>query len=523
MQINFKVLGVRVRPSRSRRGVVQLSAGDWDDYSFKTSFGVTFCDFQGKEVDLGTVKIGYKDQPQGWTKDTLSESFDRLPEGWFSLGQDVEYYKKAYSELSVEDRSQILGALGDVVADESSLVVAQQEQVFKNSLTRSVSLSTIHGQFRRVLNGEIELTDFQFTYEQKADERHAPARLNFAVEAASKPPTNVHVLIGRNGVGKTTLLNNMVGALLNTARPGQPDCRFYGRDWLHSEEPLPKDYFSSVISVSFSAFDPFIPPADRPADRTLGPAYFYVGMKKVRANQAETSRPPPKTEAELVGDFAASFKSCISQPAKRARWLAAIKRLESDSNFAEMNLGRLVEMDDSDAVDKAYAMATRMSSGHSIVLLTITMLVDAVEEKTLVLLDEPESHLHPPLLSAFTRALSDLLYSRNGVAIIATHSPVVLQEVPRSCVWKLTRIRTQGRADRPERETFGENVGILTREVFGLEVTKSGFHQMLLTAVEAGGTFESILADYQDQLGAEARAILLTQIAAWESGKVGEE
>jgi len=39
---------------------------------------------------------------------------------------------------------------------------------------------------------------------------------------------------------------------------------------------------------------------------------------------------------------------------------------------------------------------SRMSSGHAVVLLTITRLVATVEEKTLVLLDEPESHLHPP-------------------------------------------------------------------------------------------------------------------------------
>ena len=388
---------------------------------------------------------------------------------------------------------------------------------------RSVSLSTIHGQFRRVLKGDVELTDFRFTFVQEADERHAPVKLAFAVKVASKPSTNVHVLIGRNGVGKTTLLNNMVGALLNVSRPDQPPCRFYYLDWLLSEETLPKDYFSSVISVSFSAFDPFVPPADRPADRTLGPAYVYIGMKKVRADQTNGIQPAPKTDAELVNDFAASFKSCLSQPAKRERWLAAIKRLESDLNFKEMDLARLLELDDSEAVDKAYAMASRMSSGHSIVLLTITMLVDAVEEKTLVLLDEPESHLHPPLLSAFTRALSDLLYSRNGVAIVATHSPVVLQEVPRSCVWKLTRTRTQGRADRPERETFGENVGILTRETFGLEVSKSGFHEMMQRAVDSGGTFESILAEYDDQLGAEARAILLSQIAARESKRVDKE
>ena len=164
-----------------------------------------------------------------------------------------------------------------------------------------------------------------------------------------------------------------------------------------------------------------------------------------------------------------------------------------------------------------------MSSGHSIVLLTITKLVDMVEEKTLVLLDEPESHLHPPLLSAFTRALSDLLHARNGVAIVATHSPVVLQEVPRSCVWKMTRIRAEGRSDRPERETFGENVGILTREIFGLEVSKSGFHEMMLRAVDGGQSFESIVSEYKGQLGAEARAIVLSLIAARESREASDQ
>ncbi len=81
----------------------------------------------------------------------------------------------------------------------------------------------------------------------------------------------------------------------------------------------------------------------------------------------------------------------------------------------------------------------RLSSGHKIVLLTLTRLVETVQERSLVLFDEPESHLHPPLLSSFIRAVSDLLINRNGVGIIATHSPVILQEVPRACVWKLRR------------------------------------------------------------------------------------
>lgn len=105
------------------------------------------------------------------------------------------------------------------------------------------------------------------------------------------------------------------------------------------------------------------------------------------------------------------------------------------------------------------------------------------------MIDEPESHLHPPLLSAFTRALSDLLTNRNAVAIIATHS-VVLQEVPKSCVSVISRTRLVATVEPPEFETFAENVGTLTRHVFGLEVNKSDFHELLARAVSSGMTFD---------------------------------
>ncbi|MNE76520.1 hypothetical protein D3C80_1727600 [compost metagenome] len=149
-----------------------------------------------------------------------------------------------------------------------------------------------------------------------------------------------------------------------------------------------------------------------------------------------------------------------------------------------------------------------MSSGHAIVLLTITKLVARVDEKTLVLFDEPESHLHPPLLSALIRSLRRLLTNRNAVAIIATHSPVVLQEIPQSCVWKITRLGLASDQQRPEIETFGENVGLLTREVFGLEVAKSGFNALLSAEAEIAETYDQALAAFGGQLGFEGRAIL---------------
>ena len=62
-------------------------------------------------------------------------------------------------------------------------------------------------------------------------------------------------------------------------------------------------------------------------------------------------------------------------------------------------------------------------------MLILAQLVYLLDEKFLVLIDEPECHLHPPLLASFIQCLSYLLRERNAIAIIATHSPVVLQEV----------------------------------------------------------------------------------------------
>jgi predicted ATPase len=519
MTISFRVLARGDRAAEPSRDSVQLLPDNWDDYSFKTSFEVVFYDAEGQRSELGTVKIGYPAQPSGWTMEAMPKQFENLPTGWFSLGQDVDYYQKIREKLTPESRDRFLRALGDVVADGGLLGAVQDEDVFRHSLMRSVSLSVIHGQFRRVLEGLAILTEFRFAYSDPGDERHAAINLDFVVDPSSKPSTNIHVLIGRNGVGKTTLLNNMVAAIVPQEGMDEIRGHFYAINrWSH-QDSLPADYFSSVVSVSFSAFDPFVPPADQP-DRSRGVAYFYVGMKNARFGAGPQ---PPKTDIDLANDIIESLDSCLSQPAKRDRWLAAIKRLESDSNFEEMSLGQLLGMDRETALQKARSLVKRMSSGHSIVLLTITKLVDTIEEKTLVLMDEPESHLHPPLLSAFTRALSDLLHNRNGVAIIATHSPVVVQEVPLSCVWKLTRLRTQGRSDRPERETFGENVGVLTREIFGLEVQKSGFHEMLQQAVNEGGTFDSILQEYQEQLGFEAQAILRTLIASRDAASTSPQ
>ncbi len=340
------------------------------------------------------------------------------------------------------------------------------------------------------------------------------------MKVGSAPSTNIHAIIGRNGVGKTTLLNDMIEAI--TDRQSARD-KFFDTE-RRKEDEISDDYFSSLVSVAFSAFDPFTPPQEQP-DPAKGTCYFYIGLKDPENRELH------RTINDLQDDCVRALIICFSEPKKTELWLNAIAKLGSDENFASMRLEQLQavfsdyrnktigeEQSDSSLFRDRYRGAVTpflcsMSSGHAIVLLTITRLVATIEEKTLVLLDEPESHLHPPLLSAFVRSLADLLHDRNGVAIIATHSPVVLQEIPRSCVWKIYRVRGNVTISRPSVETFGENVGVLTSEVFSLEVERSGFHNLLAKSVETGKTYEAIVSDYENQLGFEGRAILKALIA----------
>ena len=501
------------------KNTAYLKADNWNDYSFVTQFRLFVFDNEGTKHEIGDVKIGFLGQTEeSATHEKLPPIFTQLEYEFFSVGGSSEYYKSLY-KLPRELRDKLLSGLNDIVVNEEIIGAISDENVFSTSLLRYNSLSTIKGQFKRLLEGNAELTDYHFTLRKPASNTSSTIELEFRIDPTSMPRSNIHAIIGRNGVGKTTILNTIIQSIMSK---DQTSARLYDRLSFISEDEIASDYFSSLVSVSFSAFDPFSPPAEQP-DPSKGTCYFYIGLKDVECLQRH------RTITDLRDDCVKALIQCFRTEDLIKRWKNAIEKLGSDENFASMNLVELIdvyiqkrrlpkEQTEEDVFReqfKPYVLKkiTNISSGHFVILLTISRLVAKVEEKTLVLLDEPESHLHPPLLSAFIRALSDLLHDRNGVAIIATHSPVILQEIPSSCAWKITRHGLSLDSDRPSIETFGENVGTLTSEVFSLEVEKSGFHDLLSASVKSGSSYDTILEEYGGNIGFEGRAILKSLIA----------
>ena len=491
-----------------------LLGDNWDDFGFKTTFQLLVFDDEGNRHEPGHLKIGRAGMTGGPVE--VPGRFEQLPDDYFSLGLDQNYYE-TLMELPVGLRDEILRGLRDCAFDELIYERFKEEEVMTTSLLRGTSRRRVQDIYASILAGNVRLTPFAFRFTDLELTRDGadPFQLSVGVQPDSMPPTNVHVLIGRNGAGKTRLLLKLAEAFL---REGPRDRGLEDAVDFLGEEGEDYGRFSSLVAVSFSAFDRFDPGAGVMS-------YSYVGLRReARDDGAEgepqtpdavtvggpgeeqPTEPTLKSLAELESDFASSLRECLQGPRLR-RWRAAMETLSSDPGIASLGLADTPE-EPTDADHARIVDAFRsLSAGHKIVLLSATRLVEFVDERSLVLIDEPETHLHPPLLGSFTRAVSELLVRRNGVAIMATHSPVVIQEVPRNCVHVIRRSGDEAVITHPESETFAENVGVLTREVFGLELTASGYYRLLSRAADSGD-FQAAVQEFEGRVGGEGLGIL---------------
>ncbi|MFJ4793318.1 AAA family ATPase [Kitasatospora purpeofusca] len=488
--------------------VAVLERDAWNDYGFRTMFDLRVVDTAGRRHDIGLVKIGRFGMTVRDDREfEIPETFDSLPDQYFSLGQEDLYYARL-ADLDDDIREEILTGLQDMAFDPDILESALLEAVTQESLLRFVKPATIREQFVRIAQGGPRVLNFRVTYRlpHPGGAKDDELRLTFHARPGASPPNHIHVLTGRNGAGKSVLLNRLARA----AADPQADRAEVGR--ITEAGRSGRRSFTNLVCVSFSAFDdlPRIPGSEQfPTDD--------VGLRV----RAATSSPKLKTPGQLQTNFADSVEACLTG-GHSERWTNALETLD----YAESGLlenGWLERFRATTSFQKRRAEARRLfrqaSSGHKVALLTITRLVELVGERSLVIIDEPETHLHPPLLSALVRAVSDLLTERNALAIVATHSPVVLQEVPADCVYKLRRFGDRMVANRPILETFGENVGVLTHEVFGLEVTHTGFHQAISKLVSDGLSYEAILRAFEEKLGSEAQILTRSLVATREFGE----
>ncbi|HTW15702.1 MAG TPA: hypothetical protein VMF51_11270, partial [Nocardioides sp.] len=227
----------------SPRPLVVLRANTWNDYSFRTLFGAEL-HHDGEILDLEGVKIMKRGQVKG--PHQVPTSFVELDESYCSLGQEVEYYEKLMT-IDPLIREQLLRGIRDVAADPTIAASFEQEPAWGTSVLRFGQATNALKVGPEILRGQKRVTGIaNFTY------NHPPSSLNlvFDFDDTTGLPGRTNVVIGYNGVGKTSLLAGIANAISQVTRrigSALDGASVTGTD----------NTFGAVITVSYSPFDTF--------------------------------------------------------------------------------------------------------------------------------------------------------------------------------------------------------------------------------------------------------------------------
>jgi hypothetical protein len=497
---------------------VVLQQDNWDDYGYKTTFDATLKLTGEDEEELGPIKILKSDQTNGFTP-MPSEPFATLGREYCSLGGSLDYYEKLYKRGAPIYRPYLNG-LGDVAFSDDVRARFEDKEGYKVSLLRFGGAERTIEDASRLFAGEgareRKGEGFSVKFKTTVSSGENSFTINFDFRDHNGLPNRLNALIGYNGTGKTRLLSNLAivasgyGYKLKEDILAKRAGRFVG----------PPPPFRTVIVVSYSAFDTFVIPGRTQAEkrrlRKEGDifGYVYCGLRErsddndavdddevLPIARGETYRLRTPLEIEL--EFERALQK-IHESERGQQFLAILRPLLADGSFQRIGLTHLYADQKPDL-----ELFRSLSSGHKVVLKIVSEIIAHIDgdRPSLVLIDEPETHLHPPLLAAFLKSIRACLEHFDGYAVVATHSPVVLQETPSRYVRVLRRVGNKSRVDRPKIETFAENIGVITQSVFNLDDGSTDWHDTLRKLVRTRDLAE-IERMFGRRLGFAARSYI---------------
>jgi len=495
---------------------VVLVRDNWDDFGYKTTFYSYVYLNKKRKKKLGVVKILSVNQTSGYTniKGDLSEG---LSGDYCSLGGDIDYYTELF-KLGDEIYDDYLSSLKDVTSDEAVARKFNKKEGYLVSLLRFSKVESILSDAEKIYKTRsLHFLDrkkehVEFTFNTKLGSNSKPLNAKFNFSEYGKLPNRINVIIGYNGSGKTKLLSNL--AIVAS-----------GFGYENKKTLLDKEYgrisdaslaFKNIIVVSYSAFDNFPIPDREGSEKEMMEnngnifGYVYCGLREVaktKINNSITQQFSLKTMRTINEEFYSSLKRIFKN--KREKIFSDIlKPLIKEPSFRTIPL----DMISDDASFKQQDLAgfyDNLSSGHKIItkILADVTAQMSFSQASLLLIDEPEVHLHPSLQAAFLKSIRKCLDLFDGYAILTTHSPVLLQEMPSRYVKVLNRLETKSLLNDIDIETFGESINVITEAVFNVDDSMTNWND---TLKEMSGkySYEKIESLFGKPLGFAPRSYL---------------
>lgn len=492
--------------------LVVLVPSEWDDYGFRTQFTLFVASAGNQFVLVGNTKILASTYPDNTeykrTATQFGRSFEKLdPDSYCSLGQDSDYYRRL-GQISGDLGKKILLALNDVELSAKGSWW-QSHPGFEDSLLRlnAAHLARLHA---KALFDGMEANE-EWHHKLRFNRRDGgiiggPDIFDVRFDGKLKVPGRMNVIVGKNGTGKTSLL---AGIASSFAQPHR-DSRFEYRA-----------KFSRILVLTFNPFDSlFLVPADEASEANVR----FLGRRPV-ARRVATALQALVSDATAINGEAPDgeeineeikkkwtdtllkafptpkrYLAGISAPANERETLSTLEKLRHDSEWLDMITNALEDQamasslheNPSDALDN-------MSAGQRALITLYAALFSNLDRRALVLIDEPENHLHPSLIARFVRTFNAILDQRRAYAIVATHSPVVVQETPSRFVTILERVENKTTTKQPEFETFGESIDNITQNLFDTDFRSSHWKHVLKELATEGYDVDGAAAEVSNK------------------------
>jgi ABC-type branched-subunit amino acid transport system ATPase component len=459
---------------------------NWNDFGFRTKANFRLRTRDGV-VHSVVGMIGFVDSEQVKSAgirrllEILTESGKNVvlaagEHRFFTMLPSMDAYRSLISKFGLKVGVQFLLGMNDLVAisefeADERLQLAQQSEVFNRSFIRMIEAFYAFKNGGAILRG-VELDTTQkastsFNIKFRLAGRENDHDLTFHFDKKALLPRRISVIIGKNGVGKSQTLGRMVRAALSG------DLSF--TDANTGERPL----FNRLLAFAPTNEAGSVFPTDK-RKRS------HIWYRRFSLNRGARSK-----SSQSIVDMIVHLVRTREDIGGTSRFELFVKSLESIEHGDELALvtrsggykfirtlgdgseqkmlDGLGDLDSkSDPVRVVDSEAFPLSSGEISFLRFATQASLYVENGSLLLLDEPETHLHPNFISQLVLMLDSLLRMTKSYAIIATHSVYFVREVFHDQVIVLRSDKDRRVfAEHPTLRTFGADVGAISYFVFG--------------------------------------------------------
>lgn len=513
----------------------------WNDFGYYTTYHLhaTKC-LLGGDVNeyIGALRIMVHDQAPYEnamlrTHLHLSKFTTLKDKPIVSLSVSLDFFKSISEVLTKPaDRLRVMSDLRMITSkDELDKCPYASEECFQKSLLRDFDIYILK-RARQYLNlegkrHELEETKFSIKYWNVSE----PLVINFKVECKTKQiknyPRNMAAFIGHNGCGKSTYMYLLAKALYAT--PAQ-------RKLLTKVNIDPQNIgIEKLIMFSYSAFDNFKLPGSEQdyakikqgIDSRKG-RFIYCGLRDVSKeygillekikNEVEISKSDQVCDEEyvpleevcckpietLASEFVDVLLSFSTQSKKAQIWNLMINKAQAILPSLHKDI---VDFNSSQGTKESYMEAyMKRSTGIKFFLHSMANLIDLLEDNSMVIYDEPENHLHPPFLSFMIQEIRHITQNAHSIVLIATHSPVILQEMFSKNIYVIRRDECNATITHPIIETYGETFGRINNEVFDITSTLTNYYNVIDQLFMKGYLIEfsdisSMLAYFRPYIG----------------------